>query len=180
MLKKAYFNAMDIALAGVFSALWAILSVTLGRLGFVWFGLPVFCDFAVFFTLTLSTWATGKFGTASTVGIVGSVITFMFNPQPTVFVFAAAAILFDMLMAACRHRIQVKAFNLTIVALATLISAYFAGTVIGSFFMNRSADWVLTVWGGWHMAGGVISIVVVIPVVSVLERANLARIKNGS
>jgi MFS family permease len=180
MQKKTYFNAMDVALMGVFSALWAILTVTLGRFGFALFGLPVFCDFAAFFTLLLSTWIISKFGVASIVGIIGSVITFMLNSQSTVFGFTAAAILFDMLLSASQHRIRVRVFNLIFVALATLVSAYFAGVIIGLFFMARSADWVLTIWCGWHLVGGIISVVVAIPVVSVLEKANLVRAKNGS
>src|SRR4030043_2280471 len=180
MQKKTYFNAMDVAVMVVFSALWGILTGTLGRFGFALFGLPVFCDFAAFFTLLLSTWIISKFGVASIVGIIGSVITFMLNSQSQVFGFTAAAILFDMLMAASQHRIRVKVFNLIFVGLATLVSAYFAGVIIGLFFMARSADWGLTIWGGWHLIGGIISVVVAIPVVGVLGEANLVRAKNGS
>ncbi len=178
MRKKTYFNAMDVALMGVFSALWAILTVTVGRFGFALFGLPVFCDFAAFFTLLLSTWIISKFGATSIVGIIGSVITFMLNSQSTVFGFTAAAIFFDMLMSVIQHRIRINVFNLIFVVLVTLVSAYFAGVVIGLFFMARSAEWVLTIWSGWHLVGGIISVVVAIPVVSVLEKAKFVRIKN--
>src|SRR4030043_1974507 len=154
MQKKTYFNAMDVALMGVFSALWAILTVTLGRLGFALFGLPVFCDFAAFFTLLLSTWIISKFGVASIVGIIGSVITFMLNSQSTVFGFMAAAILFDMLLSASQHRIRIRVFNLIFVALVTLVSAYFAGVVIGLFFMARIGDWGSNFLGWGDFVGG--------------------------
>ncbi|MGQ9743177.1 MAG: hypothetical protein ACUVQW_01035, partial [Candidatus Bathycorpusculaceae bacterium] len=78
-----------------------------------------------------------------------------------------------------KHKIQLKAYSLVIATLTTLISAYFAGAVIGIAFMNRPADWALTFWGGWHAAGGIISIVIAFPVIGVLEKANVRKIKSA-
>jgi len=183
MDRTKHFTTVDIALAGVFSALWATLSLTLGRLSFVWFRLPILCDFAAFLTLLLVTWATGKFGIASLVGILGSLIVLLFNPSPHMIGFAASSVLFDVLMLANRHRLNTEIRNMAIAALMTAISAYFAGLVIGVFFMGKPLDgttlqWALTVWGVWHLVGGVIGIVTALPIIAILEKAHVRRIKD--
>ena len=159
--------------------LWAALNLTFGPLGFAWFGLPIFCDFSVFFTLLLVTWATGRFGTASLVGIVGSIITLSIRASLSTIGFAASAIIFDVLLLANHHKLYVKAYNMTVAAVATMASAYFAGVVIGVFFMNRPLDWVLTVWGGWHLVGGTISVAITLPIIGILEKANVRKIRGA-
>ena len=176
--KKTYFTPVDIALISVFCALWVALNLTLGRLGFAWFGLPIFCDFAVFFTLLLLIWATEKFGTASITGIIGSIITLMLTASSHILGFAASAILFDLLMTITHHKLHNKAFNVTIAALATLTSAYFAGVIIGVIFTpNKTLEWALTFWGGWHLVGGIISVAVTLPIIGILEKAKVRKLK---
>jgi len=182
MIDKAHFTTVDIALISVFCALWVALNLTLGPLGFAWFGLPIFCDFAVFFTLLLATWATGKFGTASLVSIIGSIIILLIRPSPHTIGFVASAILFDTLMLANHHKLYAKAYNMTIAAFVTMVSAYFAGVIIGTFFTNKPPDWAtlelaLTTWGGLHLMGGIISIVITLPIIGILEKANVRKIK---
>jgi hypothetical protein len=175
---KKYLTTLDITLISIFCALWAALNLTLGRLGFLWFGLPIFCDFAVFFTLLLLTWATGKFGTASITGIIGSIIVLMITASSHMIGFAVSAILFDLLMSINHHKIYNKAFNLTVAALDTIISAYFAGVIIGVLFTpNKTLEWALTFWGGWHLVGGVISVAVTLPIIGILEKANVRKLK---
>jgi hypothetical protein len=182
MKSKTYFTTVDIALVSVFCALWVVLNLTLGPLGFSLFNLPIFCDFSVFLTLLLVVWATGKFGAASIVGVIGSIIVLMIRPSPHIIGFATSAILFDILMLVNNHKIRLKAYNLITAALVTIVSAYFAGVIIGIFFANRSLNtetmqWALTFWGGWHLIGGIIGIIVTFPIVGILEKANVKRIK---
>jgi len=159
-----------------------MLNSTLGPLSFRLLGLPVFHDFAAFFTLLLVAWVTGKFGTASLVGLIGSVIVLLVGgPLPNIG-FAASAILFDLAMSANHHRLHVKAYNMIVAALATLVSAYFAGVIIGVFLMNRPLDLTtlhtaLTLWGGWHLVGGIMSILIALPIIGILEKANVGKIK---
>ncbi|MGB9714105.1 MAG: hypothetical protein C0193_01065 [Candidatus Bathyarchaeota archaeon] len=177
MNEKTHFTTVDIALIGVFSALWATLNMTIGRLGFTWFNLPIFCDFAVFFTLLLTVWIVGKFGAASIVGVIGAIIYMLILPSTHIIGFTISSVLFDALMLASGHRINLKIYDMAIAAIATAISAYFAGVVIGTIFMSRPIEWALTFWGGWHLIGGLIGVVVTLPIISVLERANVRRIK---
>lgn len=179
---KRYFTAQDISLVGVFCALWAVLNLVVGPLGFQLWRLPIFCDFSVFFTLLLTTWATGKFGTASLVGVIGAIIVIMIRPSPHMIGFALSAILFDMLMFASKHRIHSKPKHIAIAISATIVSAYFAGVIIGIFFSGKTLEWAtiewaLTFWGTLHMLGGILSLAITMPVIGALEKANVRKIK---
>jgi hypothetical protein len=179
MKSKTYFTTVDIALVSVFCALWVVLNLTLGRLGFTWFGLPTFCNFSVFLTLLLVTWATERFGTTSLVGVIGAIVALLITGSWHNIGFAISAILFDILMSVNNHKIRLKAYNLVTAALVTIVSAYFAGALIGTVFMGRSIDWALTFWGVWSLIGGIIGIAVTFPIIGILEKANVKRIKGA-
>ncbi|MEM3788960.1 MAG: hypothetical protein QXN95_03735, partial [Candidatus Bathyarchaeia archaeon] len=167
-----HFKPIDIAIIAIFSALWAALNLTVGPLGFTLFHLPIFCDFSVYFTLLLATWASGRTGIPSMVGVIGALIVLAMRPESTQMIgFLASAILFDALMTLCKHKINLKPYNMAVAAIATIISAYFAGVVIGTVFMARSLEWSLTFWGAWHLMGGIISLVIALPVIGALEKA---------
>ncbi len=183
-MRKPYFSSTDIALTSIFCALWAVLNLALGPLSFRLLGLPILHDFAAFFTLLLVTWLTSKFGIASLVGSIGSVIVLLIGAPPPVIGFAAMAILFDALMSVNHHTLDLKTRSIILVAAATAASAYFAGVMIGTFFMNKPLDWMtirwaLTIWGGWHLIGGIISMVITLPVIGVLEKAKVRKISNA-
>jgi len=180
MNSKTYFTTIDIALTSVFCALWVVLTLTLGRLSFQLLGLPVLHDFAAFFTLLLVTWITGKFGTASLVGLIGSILVLLAGGPLPVVGFAASAIVFDLLMSVNHHKIYPKVYSMVVAALVTAISAYFAGVVIGIFLMNQTVEWTLTFWGGWHLIGGIISIAATLPLIGILEKANGRKVKVAS
>ena len=74
---KTYFATVDVALTGVFCALWIVLNLTLGPLSFSLLGLPILHDFGVFFTLLLVAWVTGRFGTSLMAGIIGSIFAIL-------------------------------------------------------------------------------------------------------
>jgi hypothetical protein len=168
----------DVAMMGVFCALWVVLNLTLGPLSFRLLQLPVLHDFAAFFTLLLVTWATGKFGTASMVGVIGSVVAILLGGPPQIAGFAASAVLFDVLMLPSHHRLRVLRYNLLVATVATIVSAYWAGVIIGDLFTTNSLEWALVFWGGWHAVGGVISIAISLPIIVSLERANVRKIKS--
>ncbi len=73
MSNKTHFKTVDIALISIFSALWIALNYYAAPLSFQLLHLPVGHGIIVFFTLLLATWATGKYGAASAVGIIGSI-----------------------------------------------------------------------------------------------------------
>lgn len=185
MSHNTHLPPADIALTSVLCALWTILNFTLGPLSFRLFGLPIFHDFAAFFTLLLVIWVTGRSGTASLVGTVGSIIVLLVGgPLPNIG-FAAAAILFDVAMSGSRHKLHVRAYDMIVATFATLVSAYFAGVIIGVFLMNNPLNLetlhtALTIWGGWHLVGGILSVTVTLPIIGILEKANVRKIKGGA
>ena len=177
MSTRTSFSTVDITLVGIFCALWVVLNLTLGRLSVQLLGLPILHDFAAFFTLLLTTWITGKFGTASLVGLIGSILVLLIGGPPPVIGFAVSAVVFDLLMSANHHKIRAKAYSIVVTASATAISAYFAGVVIGIFLMNKALEWTLTFWGGWHLVGGIVTIAATLPIIVILEKANVRKVK---
>ena len=181
---KQHLNAVDIAIVSIFCAIFAALSLTLGPLSFNLFRLPILHDFAASFSLLLVTWLVGKFGAASIVGVIGSIIAILVRPIPPIQVgFIVSAIVFDLLMSINRNRLYANAYNVIVSALVTAASAYLAGVVIGIFLMGMPLDmttlqWALTFWGGWHLIGGIVTVAITLPVIGVLEKANARRIKN--
>jgi hypothetical protein len=176
--KKIRLSTLNLALTAIFTALWVVLNLTLGPLSFQLLHLPLLHDFGVFFTLILVTWITGRFGASLLVGIIGSGVAILMGGPIMISGFAAAAILFDLLMITNRHKIRISIKSLIIAAISTIISAYFAGVVIGVFFMGNGVQWALTIWGGWHLIGGILTAAVTLPIIVGLEKANIRKIKN--
>ena len=179
MGNKTYFTAVDVAFTGVFSALWVVLNLTLGPLSFRLLGLPILHDFGVFFTLLLVAWVTGRFGTSLLVGIIGSIIAILLGGPTIILGFAASAVVFDLLMSVNHHRIRIGIRDLTIAAIVTSASAYFAGASIGALFMPNGLQWALTFWGGWHLIGGILTAAITLPIIIALEKANVRKIKGA-
>jgi len=180
MGKKTYLTTADVALMAVFCAVFAGLNYTLGPVSFQLLQLPILHDFAVFFPLLLVTWVTGRFGTSLLVGIVGSIVAILIGGPPLIICFAASAVIFDLLMSANQHKIRISPYSLTVASVATMISAYLAGVLIGVFFTpNQTFQWALTFWGGWHLIGGITSIIITLPIISVLEKAGVRGVKGA-
>jgi hypothetical protein len=168
---------VDIALMAVFCALFAVLNLTLGPLSFQLLQLPVLHDFAAFFPLLIIAWAVGRFGASSFVGIIGSIIAIFWGGPPLIICFAASAVIFDLLMSANRHAVRISIFSFTVVAISTMLSAYLAGVFIGIFFTpNQTLQWAMTFWGGWHLVGGIVTLVITFPVILALENAGVRKI----
>lgn len=174
---KVHLTVVDIALTSVFCALWIALNLTLGPLSFQLLQLPILHDFGVFFTLLLVAWVTGRFGTSLLAGIIGSIVAILLGGPPLILGFAASAVVFDVLMSASHHKIRIALFNLAIATIATMLSAYFAGVLIGVFFMGNGLQWALTFWGGWHLIGGILTVAVTLPIIIALEKASVRKIK---
>jgi hypothetical protein len=148
-------------------------------LGFRLLGLPVIHSVIIFFTLLLVVWATGQYGVASSVGIIGSIIVLLAGGPLPVLGFAAASILFDIILVANHHRLNMKPANLAIAILATIICAYFAGVINGIFILNQTPVFAVTIWGSWTIVGGIISVAITLPIIGALEKAHIKKVKTG-
>jgi hypothetical protein len=167
----------DIALTGIFCAMWVVLNLTLGPLSFMLLGLPILHDFGVFFTLLLVAWITERFGTSSMTGIIGSLLAMLLSGMALMIGFLPAAVVFDLVMIANHHKIRVSGYSMAIAAIATILSAYVAGVVIGLFFMGMGPQLALAFWGVWHAVGGIMAVAVTFPVIVLLEKAHVREIK---
>jgi hypothetical protein len=174
---KTRLSAKNIALISIFSALWIALNLIVAPISFQLTGLPVIHSAIIFLTLLLTTWATGKYGSASLVGIIGSTIVLLAGGPLPVIGFAAAALLFDAILLANRHKLNMKPYNTTIAIAATIICAYFAGFINGIFIIpNLPIQYTTTIWGIWNIFGGIIGLAITLPIIGALEKANVKKI----
>ena len=177
---NVHFRTVDVAFIAVFSALYIVMNLTLGPLSFQMLGLPILHDFGIFFTLLLVAWITGRLGTSIAVAFLGSAIAILLGAPPLIIGFAASAILFDVLLIVNQHKIRNTFKGLAIPAVAVMISAYVAGVVIGVLFMSNGVQWAFTIWGGWHFIGGILAVVITLPIIAILERAHVRRLASKS
>ena len=157
-----YLNSREVAAIAMFAALWGVLNSIFAPIVFRMFGLPILCDMVGFAVLTLTVWWIRKFGAATVVGLIATVINFVFNPAGFHFLgFAVASVVFDVTAKLIGYdRCFKKPIFVTVSMLpVSVLSAAAAGLIIGTFFMDTPA---LARWGGalgWaglHALGGVI------------------------
>jgi hypothetical protein len=125
-------------------------------------GLPVLCDMIGFAVLSLTVWWVQKLGAATLVGLIATIVNFIFNPGGVFFLgFTVASMAFDFTSWLARYDKYLRNTSLTTISLSffSVLSAAVAGLIIGTFFMAAPA---LSKWGGvlgWmglHMAGGIV------------------------
>jgi len=169
-----YFNSRDVAAIALCSALWGVLNSTLSPIFFQVFHLPFLCDLIGFASLILAVWWTRKFGTATAVGLIATVINFLFRPDAFFFLgFTAASFIFDVLARLVGYRnFFERALTGTVgLVLISVFSASVAGSLIGLFFMPAPdvARWGgVLVWVALHAVGGVIGGLIGAPLTTAL------------
>ncbi len=175
--EKKRFATTNIALIGIFSALWVILNFTVAPIGFSLTHLPTIHSVIIFVMLLLVTWATGQYGAASLVAMIGSaIVVFAGGPLP-VLGFVPAALIFDLILLVNHHRVNMKSINLGIAVLASIICAYVAAAVNGILVLYLPLMFTLTVWAGWNVLGGIIGFAISLPIIAILEKANVKKVK---
>jgi hypothetical protein len=174
---RTYLTTVDVALTGVFCALWIVVNLTLGPLSFSLTRLPVLHAFGIFFLLLLVAWVTGRFGTSSMAGIIGTIFAILLGAPALIVCFSASAVVFDVLMFANHHKIRIKRSSLAITAIVTMVSSYLAGVLITLFFGGEGLQYALTFWGAGTLAGGILALAITLPVIIALEKANVRKIK---
>jgi len=176
-----YFSSREAAAIALFAALWGVLNSIFAPIVFRMVGLPILCDMIGFAILILAVWWIRKFGTAITVGVIATIVNFVFNPYGFHFLgFAAASVVFDVTTRLIGYdRCLKKPLFVTVSMLSvSMLSATVAGLIIGTFFMVAPA---LVRWGGvlgWaglHAAGGVIGGFIGIALVTGLSARGVRR-----
>jgi hypothetical protein len=175
--KKTRFATTNIALIGIFSALWVALNLTVAPLGFTLTHLPTIHSAIIFVTLLLVAWTTGQYGAASLVGTIGSVIVVLAGGPLPVLGFVPAALIFDLLLLLSRHKLNLKPVNVGIAVLASIICAYVAAVVNGLIILNLQLIFTLTIWAGWNILGAIIGFAIALPIIAALEKADVKKVK---
>ena len=170
-----HLKSREITSIALLAALWGVLNSIFSPIFFRMTGLPFLCDLIGFAVLSLTVWWTRKLGAPSIVGIIATVINFIFNPGGLHFLgFTAASIAFDLITCIIGYdRIFRSALATALSMIGTSIaSAAVAGLIIGTFFMTGPA---LARWGGalsWaglHAVGGIIGGAVGVIIISALR-----------
>jgi len=178
----AYFNTREIAAITMFAALWGVLSSIFAPIVFRMFGIPILCDMIGFAVLILSVWWIRKLGAATAVGLIATVVNFVFNPSGFHFLgFTAASIVLDVMTRLIGYDRSFKNSLFTTVSMlsVSVLSAAVAGLIIGTFFMVAPA---LARWGGvlgWaglHAVGGIIGGFIGITLVTGLSIRGVRRV----
>jgi len=185
--RMVYFTSRDVAAISICAALWGVLNPIFSPIFFRMTGLPFLCDLMGFSILTLAVWWSRKFGVTTIVGLIATVINFMFNPTGTqILGFTAASIVFDVAVKLIGYDKAFKnpVFSMLSMVSTSVLSAAVAGFIIATFFM---AGPVLTGWGfvfiwaGLHAVGGVIGGVIgVLLVTALISRGIQTQVKQTS
>ncbi len=169
------FNSRKLTAIALCAATWGVLNSVFAPAFFRLTGLPVLCDFIGFSVLTMSTWWIRKTGATTMIGLIATVINFIFNPGGFQFLgFTAASILFDASLGLVGYDAIFKKPTLTIISIMTVstLSAALAGYLIGTFFMVAPSGGVLG-WASLHAAGGIVGGAVGIFMVVSLRARNI-------
>jgi hypothetical protein len=135
-----------------------------------------------FATLSVTVWWIRKLGAATAVGIIATVVNFIFNPYGFHFLgFTVASIVFDAATKLMGYEWCFKnPLRITISMLpVSVLSASVAGLIIGTFFMPPTTlvttNSILT-WAGLHAFGGVIGGVIGMVMVASLTTRGIHKI----
>ena len=79
--KMKRLNSRDLTAIALCAALWGVLNSIFAPVFFRITGLPVLCDFIGFSVLTIGAWWIRKTGAITIIGLIATVINFIFNPE---------------------------------------------------------------------------------------------------
>ena len=175
-----YFNTRDVAAIAICAALWGVLNSIFAPVFFSMTHLPFFCDLIGFSVITLAAWWVRKLGAITIVGAIATVINFALVPNAVHFLgFTAASIFFDLTISVIGFNkpFSKKAYTVASMMPISILSAAFAGYIIGTFFMAGPAlalvGGVLG-WAGLHTVGGVVGGAIGVSLVTGLDARKVA------
>jgi len=179
-----HFSSRDIAAISLCAALWGVLNSVFSPIFFqITGGLPFLCDLIGFAVLTVAVWWTRKFGATTMIGLVATVINFIFNPGGTHFLgFTAASVVFDVATKLIGYNTSFRKAMFSMIGMVSIstFSAAVAGFIIGTFFLTGPplAKWGVLGWAALHAIGGVIGgIIGATLVIALTSRRVLAGVK---
>jgi hypothetical protein len=176
-----YFKTRDISAIALSGALWAIVNWSVAPIFWELTHLPILCDMVGVSLLIITVWWTRKLGSTTLMGIIATILNFMFRPGATHFVgFLAASALFDGLtkVVGYRNSLSKRFLGSFCLVLFSFLSTILAGVIIGTFFMNPL--FLSNMFGGvvffalLHGVGGLIGGIFGVTIVRGLERRGIS------
>jgi len=165
------FTSRDIGAIAVCSALWGVLNALISPIFWQLTHMPIICDMLAFTVLILVIWWTRKFGAASLVGLIVTVLTFSVNPVAFQMLgFLVASIVFDIMTRILGYDRLFK--NLTwggmMLAMISVLCAGLAGAIIGTYVMGFGTSQAILTFAGLHAIGGLIGAMIGVVLVKAL------------
>jgi len=166
-----------IAIVSLLSALSGTFQVFVAPITFqILGGLPFAHDLIVFFPIILSVWIIGRFGAATGVGIISTLIVLFLNSSLFFVVgFVIAAFIFDLLLFVVKHKVTFKISNILTVSLSAIISFFIGGFILGLLITSGSLQSSLTYWAPLHTVGGAIGMIISYPLLAGLDRTGVRK-----
>jgi riboflavin transporter FmnP len=168
----SYFNSRELMAISILAALWAVFNWLVSPIFWELTHLPILCDMIGVTILILTLWWTRKPGAGATMGLIATLLNFIFRPGAFQFLgFTVACIFFDVTSSLIGYRkILDKGLPSSISLLVlSVVSTTIAGFIIGNFFMNpgflsNAFGGVLVfaaIHGGGGLIGGVLGVVII-------------------
>jgi len=175
-----YFGTRNIAAIALSASLWAVLNWLIAPIFWQLTHLPILCDMIGTSLLVLTVWWTRKFGSASFMGLIATLLNFVLRPGAVHFLgFTAASIVFDAaaVMLGYKNSLDRGLVSSVIIVMISLLSTTVAGIIIGTFFMDpmflSKMFGGVVFFAGLHGAGGIIGGALGVIIIRGLERRNV-------
>ncbi len=161
----------QIAYIAISAALWSILNALISPYFFAMTKLPFICDMLGVVALMLVSWKIRRFGAATTVGVIATILTLSLNPMMVQFIgFGAASIVFDLIARAIGYGNIFGKCKAALAAIPSVAMAFTSGIIIAVVFMKFGTANLVLWWGALHAAGGAIGTVIGIVAIEALGR----------
>lgn len=172
-----YFSSREIAAISLSAALWAVFNWLVSPIFWQLTHLPILCDMVGVTILIVTLWWTRKPGAGATMGLIATVLNFVFRPGAFHFFgFTVACAFFDAASSLTGYGnfLDKGITGYTSLVALSVASTALAGLIIGSFFMNpgflASAFGGVMVFAAIHGGGGLIGGALGVVIIRGLER----------
>lgn len=164
-------KSREVAYIAISAALWSVLNVLISPLFFALTKLPFICDMLGVAALALVSWRIRRFGAATSVGLIATVLTLSMNPMMVQFIgFGVSSALFDFIAHAVGYSRIFDWKGGALLSLPAISMAFTSGLIIAALFMGFGTAQLAIWWGFLHAAGGVIGTAISIMVIAALGK----------
>ncbi len=164
-------RSREIAYIAISAALWSVLNVLISPVFFALTKLPFICDMLGIAALALVSWRIRRFGAATSVGFIATVLTLSMNPMMVQFIgFGISSVVFDVLAYLIGYRRMFESYKGILVSIPAICMAFSSGLIIAVAFMGFTTAQLVISWGALHAAGGIIGTAISVMIIAALSK----------